>query len=255
MSRAQEFGARWPGLDDPVLGRVNAIRQDPAARVERGISLERRGDLDAAIREYEAALAEDSRSAQAHVNLIRLYGRQQDWNKSEAHYREAMRLGAEATETNYNYGATLLLQGRDPEAAVAFQQVITANSQHAAAWNSLGQIAERAGRLDEALERYRTAHECAPSDAGIRFNLGRLLIATRQYRDAIAQFQILAADGGPEQPRYVFGLATAWVLSGDLAKGRKIALDARALAAARGQVDLVASIDRDLAKLPGGGVR
>jgi predicted Zn-dependent protease len=116
-----------------------------------------------------------------------------------------------------------------------------------------GQIAERGGRLDEALARYRTALDCAPADTGIRFSLARLLIATRRHRDAIAQFEILANEVGPEQPRYVFGLATAWVLSGDLAKGRRIALQARALAAARGQTDLVAAIDRDLARLPGGG--
>jgi Flp pilus assembly protein TadD len=187
------------------------------------------------------------------VNLIRLYGREGEWSKAEAHYREAVRLGASGTDAYYNYGVTLLLQQRAGDAVVAFQQVVAANPQYAGAWNNLGQIAERGGRLEEALARYRTAVECAPADTGIRFNLGRLLIATRRHRDAIAQFEILAAVAGPEQPRYVFGLATAWVLSGDPARGRRIALQARALAAERGQADLVAAIDRDLARLPGGG--
>jgi tetratricopeptide (TPR) repeat protein len=253
MSRAQQYGTRWPGLDDPLLARVNALRTDPDARIERGVQLERRGDLQGAIREHEAALAEDPQFTQAHVNLIRLYGRQRDWSQAEAHYKEAVRLEAPGTDAYYNYGVTLLLQERDGDAAVAFQRVVFVNPQSAGAWNSLGQIAERRGHLDEALARYRTAVEWAPADTGIRFNLGRLLIATKRYREAIAQFEILATEAGPEQPRYVFGLATAWVLSGDLAKGRTIALDARALAAARGQSDLVAAIDRDLARLPGGG--
>jgi Tfp pilus assembly protein PilF len=253
LSRAQQYGTRWPGVDDPFLAQVNALRTDPDARVERGVQLERRGDLQGAIREHEAALAEDPQFTPAHVNLIKLYGRQRDWSQAEAHYRDAVRLGAPGTDASYNYGVTLLLQGRDDEAAVAFQRVVLANPQSAAAWNSLGQIAERGGHLDEALQRYRTGLEWAPADAGIRFNLARLLIATRRYPEAIAQFEILATEVGPEQPRYVFGLATAWVLSGDLAKGRTIALDARARAAARGQSDLVAAIDRDLARLPGGG--
>jgi tetratricopeptide (TPR) repeat protein len=252
LSRAQQSGARWPGVDDPLLGRVNTLRTDPEARVERGVQLERQGDIRGAIREHEAALAEDPRFTQAHVNLIRLYGREKDWIKGEAHYREAVRLGASGTDAYYNYGFTLLLQERDGDAAVALERVVAANPQHAGAWNSLGQIAERAGRLDEALTRYRTAVDCAPAETAIRFNLGRLLIATRRHRDAIAQFEILADEVGPEQPRYVFGLATAWVLSGDPAKGRTVALRARALAAARGQADLVAAIDRDLALLPGG---
>jgi Tfp pilus assembly protein PilF len=253
LSRAQRYGARWPGIDDPLQARVNALRMDPKARIDRGVQLERQGDLDGAIREHEAALVEDPQFTQAHVNLIRLYGRERDWSKAEDHYRQAVRIGAPGTDASYNYGVTLLLQERDGDAAVAFQKVVADNPLYAAGWNNLGQIAERGGRLDEALARYRTALDCAPADTGIRFNVGRLLIATRQHRDAIAQFEILANETGPEQPRYVFGLATAWVLSGDPAKGRRIALQARALAAARGQTDLVAAIDRDLARLPGGG--
>jgi tetratricopeptide (TPR) repeat protein len=253
LSRAQQYGARWPGVDDPLLAGVNALRADPVARIERGVQLEQRGDVRGAIREHHAALVDDPACTQAHVNLIRLYGREREWSKAAAHYREAVRLGASGTDAYYNYGVTLLLQERDGDAAVAFQQVVAANPQYAGAWNNLGQIAERGGRLEEALARYRTAVECAPADTGIRFNLGRLLIATRRHRDAIAQFEILAAVAGPEQPRYVFGLATAWVLSGDPARGRRIALQARALAAERGQADLVAAIDRDLARLPGGG--
>jgi tetratricopeptide (TPR) repeat protein len=253
LSRAQQYGARWPSVDDPFLARVNTLRTDPKARIERGVQLERQGDVRGAIREHEAALAEDPRFTQAHVNLIRLYGREKDWSKGEAHYREAVRLGAPGPDAYYNYGVTLLLQERDGDAAATLQRVVDANPQHAGAWNSLGQIAERGGRFDEALARYRTAVDSAPADSGMRFNLGRLLIAMRRYREAIAQFEILANEVGPEQPRYVFGLATAWVLSGDLAKGRTIALQARALAVARGQTDLVAAIDRDLALLPGGG--
>jgi Tfp pilus assembly protein PilF len=255
LARARSFAARWPGLDDPVLGRVGVLRDDPAARVDRGLQLERREDLDGAIGEYEAALARDPGFTPAHVQLIRAYGRRGNWSESAAHYREVVRLGGDTTDADYSYGAVLLLQGLDADAAAQLRRVVSANPQHASAWHALGQIAERAGRVDEALERYRTAHDCAPSDGGIHFNLGRLLIATRQYREAIAQFEILSAHEGGEQPRYTFGLATALILSGDLARGRKIAIDARALAAARGQADLVAAIERDLAKLPGGGVQ
>jgi hypothetical protein len=40
------------------------------------------------------------------------------------------------------------------------------------------------------------------------------------------------------------------VHAGDLGKGRQYAAEARALAAAKGQLDLVAAIDRQLAGLP-----
>ena len=76
-----------------------------------------------------------------------------------------------------------------------------------------------------------------------------MLIANGRAREAVPQFESIAQAQAPD-PRFVYGLATAWVLSGDVVKGRRYALQARALAVERGQTALVAAIDRDLAKLP-----
>ena len=188
--------------------------------------------------------------SQAHVNLISLYGQQGAWEQAETHYREAVRLGFAVPDAHYNYGVLLLLRRREEEAATTFRLALAANPEHAGAWNNLGQVAEHAGRWQEALEAYRHAVERAPDDSTMRFNMARMLIATKQYTEAIPQLQMLSAVKGPLQPRYMFGLATAWVHAGDLAKGRQYASEARALAAAQGQRDLVASIDRQLANLP-----
>jgi tetratricopeptide (TPR) repeat protein len=249
LTRAREFGTRWPGVADPVLARVRALREDANALLARGLTLEREGDLAGAIREHEAAVAANPDLAQAHVNLTALYGRQQQWAKAEAAYRDALRLGYRGADAHYNHGIALLLQGRTGEAAAAFEQAVAANPQHAGAWHNLGQLAERAGSLDEALVRYRRAVDAVPTDAAMRFNLGRMLIAAGRPREAVPQFETLAQADAPD-PRHVYGLATALVLSGELAKGRQYALQARALAAAQGQADMVAAIDRDLARLP-----
>jgi Tfp pilus assembly protein PilF len=250
LTRAKQHGALWPGVPDPILDGVRALRDDARVRLSRGIALEQRGDLAGARREHEAAVAADPSLAQAHVNLISLYGRQRDWTRAEAHYRAAVALGSGLAEAHYNYGVLLLLQNRVAEAEPVFEQAVAANPQHAAAWHNLGQIAERRGDLAAAATHYRRAVEEAPTDDTMRFNLGRMLIALRQWPDAIAQFEVLSAREGAERPRYVYGLATALVLSGDVKKGRRIAADARALAQARGQTALVAAIDRDLATLP-----
>ena len=140
-------------------------------------------------------------------------------------------------------------RGVHADAAVAFEQAVAANPQHAAAWNNLGGLSERAGRLDEAVARYQQAVDAAPADASMRFNLGRMLIANGRARDAVPHFEALAGADAPD-PRHVYGLATALVLSGDVAGGRAYALRARALAVSQGQTEIVASIDRDLARLP-----
>lgn len=250
LSRAQRYGALWPAIDDPVLGGVRALRDDAAAHLARGLSLERQGDLAGATREHEAAIAADPDLAQAHVNLVSLYGRQQEWSKAEAHYQQALRLKSGLAEAHYNYGVLLLLLKREAEAARAFQHAVEANPQYAAAWHNLGQLAERDRRWADAVAHYTRALEHSPTNRLTRFNLARMLIASGRPADAIAHFEVLAAADGAEQPRYMYGLATAYVLSGDMAKGRQRALDARALAASLGQQDLVAAIDRDLKRLP-----
>ncbi len=250
LARAQQYGTRWPGVVDPLMARVKALRDDPTAHLQRGLELDKAGDLDGAIREHEAALAIDGSVVQAHVNLISLYGRKRDVARAEAHYREAVRLGANLAEAHYNYGVLMLLQQRDAEAEAAFKQAIQVNPQHAGAWNNLGRLAERAGKLDEALERYRHAVRLASSDPTMRFNLGRMLLANKRFDEAIAEFQVLARVTGPAQPQYLFGLATACVQAGDIARGRQHAMEARELAASLGQTDLVAAIDTELKKLP-----
>ena len=249
LARAREFGTRWPGVPDPVLKQVRALRDDANAHLARGLALDREGDLAGAVREHEAAVAADPEFAQEHVNLIALYGRQQQWARADAAYREALRLGYGGAETHYNHGVSLVLQGREAEAAAAFEKAVAANPQHAAAWNNLGGLSERAGRLDEALSRYRQAVDAAPADASSRYNLGRMLIANGRARDAVPQFEVLASADAPD-PRHVYGLATALVLSGNVPDGRTYALRARALAASQGQTEMVSAIDRDLARLP-----
>ena len=54
-----QFGAQWPAVRDPVLESVLALRDDPAALLQRGIRLADANDLEGAIAAHEAALARD----------------------------------------------------------------------------------------------------------------------------------------------------------------------------------------------------
>jgi Flp pilus assembly protein TadD len=115
--------------------------------------------------------------------------------------------------------------------------------------SSLGQLAEVEGRVDQAEASYRSAAAAAPNDPQYRFNVGRMLIARGQFIDAIAQLDPLKSVEHPDRPRFLFGLATAYVLAGRREEGQRYAIEARDLARERGQRELADSIDRDLAKL------
>jgi tetratricopeptide (TPR) repeat protein len=249
LEKHGRFGARWPAVADPVLAAVNAMREDPRALLQRGVKLGDAGDVDAAIAAHEAALALDPSLAQAHANLIGLYGRQRSFAKAEAHYRAVVALGVNVADAHYDYGVLLGLQERWDEAAGAYRLALGMNPLHAEAHNNLGQILERTRQFEAAMAEYRLAVESQPALRVARFNLGRMLIGLGRAADAIRELQPLAEPRDAEAPRYLFALSTAYVRAGQKGDGVKWATEARDLALKFGDTALAAAIDRDLASI------
>ena len=249
LERHAQYGARWPGVDDPVLSVVTALRDDADTNLRRGLKLAEAGDLEGAIAAHEAALALDPSIAQAHANLISLYGRVRNWTRAEEHYRAVAALGFNLGDAHYDYGVLLTLQEKWYEAAAAYRQAIAVNPRHANAWNNLGQVLERLRDVHGAADAYVHAVEAEPTFRLARFNEGRMLIALGKPDEAIGELQKLTEPRDAESPRYLFALATAYVRAGHRAEGVKWASDARTLALQFGQNDLAAAIERELASL------
>lgn len=249
LEQHARYGARWPRIDDDVLRSVTGLRDDPRAILQRGIALAESGDLDGAIAAHESALAGDSSLAQAHANLINLYGRAGNWSKAEEHYRQTVSLAGDLTDAHYDYGVILGLQEKWDAAADAYRQALALNPAHAQARNNLGQILERRREFRAASAEYRQALDAQPTFRLARFNLGRMLLALGDNDQAIAELTKLSQPVDLETPRYLFALSAAYVRAGNKDEAVKWALEAKRLALHYGQKDLVAIIDRDLAKL------
>ena len=116
-----------------------------------------------AIAAHEAALALDPSIAQAHANLIVLYGRARDWPKAEAHYRAVVALGFNLADAHYDYGVLLGLQetlgrrGRRLSAGDRRQSRITRARTTTSARSSSG-----SSKLDAAAAAYRQAVDSQP---------------------------------------------------------------------------------------------
>ncbi len=249
LERHAQYGARWPAVDDPVLATVTALRNDADTNLQKGLKLAAGGDLAGAVAAHEAALVQDPTIAQAHVNLISLYGRIQQWEKAEQHYAAAITLGFNLDEAHYNHGVLLGLQERWELAAEAYRKAIAVNPRHAGAYNNLGQILERERQIEAAATTYRQAVDAQPTFRMARFNLGRMLIALTRPDEAVLELEKLTEPRDGDAPRYLFALATAHVRAGHRDEGVKWATDARQLALEHGQHELAAAIERDLARL------
>jgi tetratricopeptide (TPR) repeat protein len=249
LERHGRFGARWPAVADPALAAVTTLRDDPGALLQRGVKLADGGDVDAAIAAHEAALKLDPSLAQAHANLIGLYGRQRNFVKAGEHYRAAAALGVNVADAHYDYGVLLGLQERWDEAAEAYRRALVLNPLHAEAHNNLGQILERTRQFAPAAAEYRLALESQPTLRVARFNLGRMLIALQRPDEAIGELQKLTAPRDAEAPRYLFALSAAYVRAGQKSEGLKWAAEARDLALKFGDTALAAAIERDMAAI------
>lgn len=242
-----------PSSGDPLLAEVRALNHSATYQVQYGAELEKQGKLEESAAAHEKALEIDPNLVQAHINLIELYGRLGQFEKAEEHYRAAIRIAPGSAESYYNYGVLLLSAERYSQAEEAFRKTIEINPFHAGAHNNLGYLLERQSNSPEAEVEYRRAIENKPSDRQAHFNLGRILVNQKKFQEGIQELKKTIEPEDESTPRYVYALGAAFARSGDRQNALRYIRQARDAAAARGQAQLLASIDRDLHTLEASG--
>jgi type IV pilus biogenesis/stability protein PilW len=235
-----------PPVQDPLRDEMRALDRGAASHVQRGIRFEEVGRIEDAIVEHEKALELDPEFAQAHANLIILYGKVKQPEKAEEHYRAAIRLNPHQADAYYNYGVLLTEQRKPAEAEQAFRSAVEANPYHAEAYNNLGALLERQGRLDEALQCFEKAVERRPDYRLAHFHIGRILANQKKYNEAIEHFLKTLTPEDESTPTYLYALAATYARAGNREEALRYGRRAREQAAARGQTELLRSIDRDL---------
>ena len=160
-----------------------------------------------AIAAHEAALARDPTLAQAHANLINLYGRARNWAKAEEHYRAAVALGRQPRRR----ALRLRRAARDAGAMGGGRRGVPprarVNPLHAQARNNLGQLLERQRQFEEAAARVPARGRGQPTFRLARFNLGRMLHRAGRSRRGDRRVREAAEPRDAETPRYLFALA------------------------------------------------
>ncbi len=250
MDLFRRVGGGKPSLADPVLEGVRSMGGTARQLIARAVDLERGGRLAEAIALHLEALAADPATAQAHVNLISLYGRAGRPELAEQHYREAVRLGSDLADAHYNFGVLMASRGRDVEAAAAFTRALDVDPFHARAHNNLGALLAREGKWTEALEHYRHALASDPQYATARFGFGRVLVDLGRLADAIEQFQkLIQPPESADTARNMFALASALSATGSAEKAIAYAEQAARVARRHGQLELVRTIERELVSM------
>jgi tetratricopeptide (TPR) repeat protein len=236
-----------PPVDDPLRNAFQELDFGAVSHLRRGLALEQVGRLEDSIAEHEQALQLDPTLVLAHVNLIALYGRIGKIEKAEEHYRAAISLNpGQFASAYYHYGVLQFGQGKYPEAEKAFRQALEVNSYHAEAHHNLGVTLEVRGQLAEAALEYRKALETQPDHRLANFHLARILVSQGRFEEAIQHFLKTLAPEDESAPTYLYALAATYARAGDRATALTYYRRAQQDATARGQTQLVKSIERDL---------
>jgi tetratricopeptide (TPR) repeat protein len=100
------------------------------------------------------------------------------WNRSSRAFEElqaALQDSPESFEALLALGDAHRLRAEGAEAEAAYRRAISANGQSAEPHLGLGQLFAQLNRRDDALAALRRAHELAPDDPDVDYELGRLL--------------------------------------------------------------------------------
>jgi len=147
-----------------------------------GIALADNGDLDAAIREFQAAIGINPNYANAHYNLGNAFCRTRNMDAAIQEFQEAIRINPNNADAHYNLGAALASQGNLDAAIQEYQEAIRLNPIDAMAHINLGAAFASRGNLDAAIQEFQEGLRINPNDLKAQTNLG-IAIAQRKMKN------------------------------------------------------------------------
>ena len=154
-----------------------------------GIAAAERGQLDAAIARYHAALKLGPDEARTHANLGSIFQRQGRLDQAVAEYREALRISPRNVEAYYSLGNIFLDEGQIDQAVAEFRSALKVNDNFIAAHSNLGAAFKLNGQLDNAAAEYENALRIDPKNVQNLNNLGNIFLQKGQPDKALAQYQ------------------------------------------------------------------
>jgi tetratricopeptide (TPR) repeat protein len=276
-------GTFWKDSDTLWTHALECTTRNGVAHNDLGASLDKEGDVENALGQFEAALKIDGGYAEFHNNYghalrekgmipeaiaqygeaLRIYptyaeaefnlgnvlaqtGRRAD---AIAHYEAALRDRPDYLDAHFNLANVLMDQGRPADAVAHFQAALAINPNNAAMHHNLGICYYQLGQPDRAAAEYRMALRLEPNDAGVENNLAWLLATAadpnmRQGQEALDLARDADALLDGKSPVVLGSMAAALAETGHFAEAVETAR--RALALAQGNAPLTSNLNEQL---------
>jgi protein O-mannosyl-transferase len=250
----------WKNSETLWTHTLAVTSNNDVAHNNLGLFFAGRGQIDAAISQYESALrirsgAEEARynlsNALVHNNLANALVQKDRLDEAVAHYEKAVQLRPDYADGHFNLGTALTRQGRLDEAIDEWQKTLSIQPNDAEAHTTLADALLRKGKPSEAIAHYEKALEIAPHSVLAMNNLAWALstcpdASLRNGARAIELARTADQLAGGNNPTLLRTLAAAYAESGHFPDAIETAQHAMQLARVQGDVPLGNELEKDL---------
>ena len=258
--RATVQASYWKNSETLWNHTLAVTGENDVAHNNLGFLFLRRGELDKAISEFQAALDIRSRNTETHYslgaaliqnNLGNAFARKQLWDEAIDHLQEAVRLRPDYADAYFNLGSVFFQQGRIDEAIAQWQKALAIRPTDAEAHRNLASALRKQGNVKGAIAEYEQALNITPEDRVALNNLAWILATSSNasMRDGaravtLAVKAVQASDG--RDPNFVRTLAAARAEAGQFTEAVAIAEAAKALATTQNKPELASRLEGEI---------
>lgn len=236
--------------------------ENDVAHNNLGFLFLRRGELDKAISQFQAALNIRSRNTETHYslgaaliqnNLGNALARKHLWDKAIDHLQEAVRLRPDYADAYFNLGSVLFQQGRIDQAIAQWQKALAIRPTDAEAHRNVASALRRQGNVKEAIAEYEQALNVVPEDSVALNNLAWILATSSDAsmrdgaRAVTLAVKAVQASGGRD-PNFIRTLAAARAEAGQFAEAVATAEAAKALASTQSKPELASRLEEEITR-------
>ena len=148
------------------------------------------GVQERAIKQFEQVLERDANDISSYLILAQLYRAAAQNAKAETTLKKAIAMQPDSAEASTNL-ALLYVDLGQYRAAIDLLKKVANDKADSQVWNTLAYAYEQIQNFKEASTAYSRALESDPDNVSFRKGLGQALLLSKQYDEALAQFQVL----------------------------------------------------------------
>jgi tetratricopeptide (TPR) repeat protein len=169
--------------------------------VNRGLALDMKGNLDAAMGEYREALRLNPKNDLAHFDLGMALDDKSDLEGAIAEFREALRLKPGNEYAHASLGSALYKLGHVDAAIAEYREVLRLDPQNDAAHYNLGIALGTQGNLSGAISETRAALRLDPNNPQLHYSLAYWLENQGDRDGALGEYR-MAYSLSPENSQF-----------------------------------------------------